>query len=179
MDVKQIIDKKTDYWKKKLIDLSKRNNLVSYRFTNSKSLQIKEPNSIQVLEDLYHEESVKLIKKDGKPKERYWLCSDEDDIVDKKLTNLYLKSKEYFQERGLNPLFVSIGLLKYKDAEQSELFLKAPVFLYPVTLNRIPSASKEKHNFELVSEAEDIQLNPALVEKLSFEFDIKLPNSKT
>src|SRR3989344_2208130 len=178
MDVKQIIDKKTDYWKKKLIDLSKRNNLVSYRFTNSKSLQIKEPNSIQVLEDLYHEESVKLIKKDGKPKERYWLCSDEDDIVDKKLTNLYLKSKEYFQERGLNPLFVSIGLLKYKDAEQSELFLKAPVFLYPVTLNRIPSASKEKHNFELVSESEDIQLNPALVEKLSFEFDIKLPEFK-
>jgi len=42
MEVKQLIDKKSEYWKKKLIDLSKRNNLVSYRFTKSKSLQIKE-----------------------------------------------------------------------------------------------------------------------------------------
>ena len=40
MDTRQIIDKKVEYWKKKLIDLSKRNNLVNYRFTKSKSLQI-------------------------------------------------------------------------------------------------------------------------------------------
>ncbi len=33
MDAKQIIDKKAEYWKKKLIGLSKRNNLVNYRFT--------------------------------------------------------------------------------------------------------------------------------------------------
>jgi len=46
MDTKQIIDKKVEYWKKKLIDLSKRNNLVNYRFTKSKSLQIKKPDFI-------------------------------------------------------------------------------------------------------------------------------------
>lgn len=41
MEVKKVIDKKAEYWKKKLIDLSKRNNLVSYRFTKVKSLPDK------------------------------------------------------------------------------------------------------------------------------------------
>ena len=30
MNTKQILNKKIEYWKKKLIDLSKRDNLVSY-----------------------------------------------------------------------------------------------------------------------------------------------------
>ncbi len=179
MEVKQVIDKKSEYWKKKLIDLSKRNNLVSYRFTKSKSLQIKEPNFKQIIEDLNHEKNVNILKKEnGKAKERLWLCTEEEDTVDKKLTNLYLKTKENFQELGLNTCFVSIGMLKYKEAPQSDLFVQAPIFLFPITLNRLSSTSKEKHRFELVSGSEDLQVNPALVEKLSHDFDIQLPEVK-
>ena len=39
MDTKKIVDQKLEYWKKKLIDLSKRSNLVRYRFTKSKSIK--------------------------------------------------------------------------------------------------------------------------------------------
>ena len=63
MDTKQIIDKKEEYWKKKLIDLSKRNNLVNYRFTKSKSLQIKKPDLKQIIDDLYHENNVNILKR--------------------------------------------------------------------------------------------------------------------
>ena len=99
METKQIIDKKSEYWKKKLIDLSNRNNLVSYRFTKSKSLQVKQPEAKQVIEDLYHESNVHILKKEnGTPKERLWLCTEDEEVVDKKLTNLYLKTKENFQE---------------------------------------------------------------------------------
>ncbi len=179
METKQIIDKKSEYWKKKLIDLSNRNNLVSYRFTKSKSLQVKQPEAKQVIEDLYHESNVHILKKEnGTPKERLWLCTEEEEVVDKKLTNLYLKTKENFQELGLNTCFVSIGTLKYKDAPHSEIFLQAPIFLFPITLSRLPSTSKDKHRFELVSGSEDLQLNPALVEKLEYDFDIKLPEFK-
>ena len=101
MDTQQIITKKAEYWKKKLIDLSKRNNLVNYRFTKSKSLQVIQPEFKQIIEDLHHEKNVNILKKEnGKPKERLWLCSEEEDIVDKKLTNLYLKTKENFRERN-------------------------------------------------------------------------------
>ncbi len=63
MDTKQLINKKSEYWKKKLIDLSKRNNLVNYRFTKSKSLQVKQPNFKQIVEDLHHEKNVNILKK--------------------------------------------------------------------------------------------------------------------
>jgi superfamily I DNA and/or RNA helicase len=179
MEVKQLIDKKSEYWKKKLIDLSKRNNLINYRFTKSKSLQIKEPNFKQIIEDLNHEKNVNILKKEnGKPKERFWLCTEEEDTVDKKLTNLYLKTKENFQELGISTCFVSLGVLKYKEAKHSEMYSQAPIFLYPITLNRLSSTSKDKHRFELVSGSEDIQVNPALIEKLSHDFDINFPEFK-
>lgn len=179
MDTKQIINKKAEYWKKKLIDLSKRNNLVNYRFTKSKSLQIKKPDFNQIIEDLHHEKNVNILKKEnGTPKERFWLCSEEEELVDKKLTNLYQKTKESFQELGINTCFVSLGVLKYKESQNSEVFCQAPIFLYPITLNRISATSKDKHRFELVSGSEDLQVNPALIEKLSHDFDINLPEFK-
>ena len=158
MDTKQIISKKVEYWKKKLIDLSKRNNFVNYRFTKSKSLQIKKPGFKQIIEDLNHEKNVNILKKEnGTPKERFWLCSEEEEIVDKKLTNLYLKTKESFQELGINTCFVSLGVLKYKESQNSEIFCQAPIFLYPITLNRISATSKDRHRFELVSGSEDFR----------------------
>ncbi len=84
METKQIIDKKSEYWKKKLIDLSNRNNLVSYRFTKSKSLQVKQPEAKQIIENLYHESNVHILKKEnGKPKERLWLCTEDEEVVNK------------------------------------------------------------------------------------------------
>ena len=65
MEVEQVIDKKTEYWKKKLIDLSKRNNLVNYRFTKSKSLSVTKPDFKQILDDLHHEKNVSILKKEN------------------------------------------------------------------------------------------------------------------
>jgi very-short-patch-repair endonuclease len=184
MDTKQILNKKTEYWKKKLIDLSKRNNLVSYRFTKSKSLKIIQPNFKQIIEDLHNENPVLFLKKENKePKERLWLSSETDSEEknkeveeDRKLTNLYRKTNENFKELGISTCFVSLGVLKYKESPNSEIYSQAPIFLYPVTLNRLSSTSKDKHRFEIVSGSEDVQVNPALIEKLSHDFDIDLPD---
>lgn len=179
METKQLINKKSEYWKKKLIDLSKRNNLVNYRFTKSKSLKVKQPDFKQIIDDLHHEKNVNILKKEnGKPKERFWLCTEEEETVDKKLTNLYLKTKENFQELGVSTCFVSLGILKYKESSNSEIFCQSPIFLFPVTINRLSATSKDKHRFELVSGSEDLQVNPALIEKLSHDFDIDLPEFK-
>lgn len=179
METKKLITEKSKYWKKKLIDLSKRNNLINYRFTKSKSLNIKKPDFKQIIEDLYHEKNVNILKKENeKPKERIWLCTEEEKIVEKKLTNLYLKTKENFQELGINTCFVSLGVLKYKESTDSEIYCQSPIFLFPVTINRLSSTSKDKHRFELVSGSEDLQVNPALIEKLSQDFNIDLPEFK-
>ena len=128
---------------------------------------------------MHHENNVNILKKENRtPKERFLFCSEEEEIVDKKLTNLYLKTKESFQELGINTCFVSLGILKYKESQNSEIFCQAPIFLYPITLNRISATSKDRHSFELVSGSEDLQVNPALIEKLSYDFNINLPEFK-
>ena len=175
MDVSKVIDKKIDYWKKKLIDLSKRNNLVRYRFTKSKSLKIISPSFSKVIEDLENEQNIFILKeKKDNAKDRQWLCSEEEETVEKKLYTLYLKAKENFQELGVSTCFVSLGILKYKDADNSDLYLEAPIFLWSLEISRLPTISKETHKFEIDSNSGEMQLNPALIEKLSHEFGIEI-----
>lgn len=175
MDVVQLIDKKLDHWKKKLIDLSKRNNLVAYRFTKSKSLKIISPSFESALKDLEHEEKIKLLKKkNDSPKERQWLCSEDEETVEKKIYAFYLKAKENFQELGIGTCFVSLGMLKYKDSDDSKISLEAPIFLYPIEVERSGTTSKEYHRFEIDSNSGELQLNPALKEKLFHDYGIEL-----
>ncbi|MBW3020545.1 DUF4011 domain-containing protein, partial [Candidatus Woesearchaeota archaeon] len=158
MDTEQLINKKSEYWMKKLIDLSKRNNLVNYRFTKSKSLKIVKPNFESIIDDLNSESKIFIQKGESKViKKCLWLSSEKDDEDnkkelkdDKKLTNLYRKAAESFKELGINTCFVSIGILKYTESKNSDLFYQAPIFLYPVTINRISTTSRETHSFELV-----------------------------
>ena len=175
MDVSKVIDKKIDYWKKKLIDLSKRNNLVRYRFTKSKSLKIVSPSFSKVIEDLEHEQNIFILKeKRDNAKDRQWLCSEDEETIERKLYSLYLKAKENFQELGVSTCFVSLGTLKYKERDNSDLFLEAPIFLWPVEISRLSSVSKEIHQFEIDSNSGEIQLNPALIEKLFHDFGIEV-----
>ncbi|MCK5449691.1 DUF3320 domain-containing protein [Candidatus Pacearchaeota archaeon] len=176
METKQILKKKSEYWKKKLIDLSKRNNLVSYRFTKSKSIKITEPPIAQVLTDLYDEKNIFFAKTEKKElKDRLWRCSEEDEITERKLVSIYHKAKENFQELGINSSFVSLYALKYKDNKHSEDYLSAPLFLFPVNIERLNYTSKEEHRFEIISSSDDLRVNPALIEKLSNDFGITVP----
>lgn len=179
MDTKKIIDKKLEYWKKKLIDLSKRNNLVRYRFTKSKSLKIISPDIKKVLEDLNHENNIVILKeKPDKSKDRQWTATEDEKTIEKKIYALYTKTKENFQELGINTCFVSLGILKYKEADSSELFLEAPIFLFQIEIERLKGVSKDYHQFEINSNSGELQINPALREKLLQEFRIELKEPK-
>lgn len=174
--INKLLKKKSEYWKKKLIDLSKRNNLVSYRFTKSKSIKIIEPQIPQLLTDLYDEKNIYFVKKkNAKTKERRWVCSEEDEVTERKLVSLYYKARENFQELGVNSCFVSLYMLKYKDNERSEDYLSAPLFLFPVNIERLSYTSREEHRFEIISGSDDLRVNPALIEKLGHEFGIEVP----
>jgi len=179
MDTKKLIDQKLEYWKKKLIDLSKRNNLVRYRFTKSKSIKIISPDLKKILEDLNHENNIVILKeKSDKSKDRQWTTSEDEKTIEKKIYTLYTKTKENFQELGINTCFVSLGILKYKEADSSELFLEAPILLFQVEIERLKGVSKEYHQFEINSNSGELQINPALREKLLQEFRIELKDPK-
>ncbi|MFH0874780.1 MAG: DUF3320 domain-containing protein [archaeon] len=176
MQTEQILKKKTEYWKKKLIDLSKRNNLVSYRFTKSKSIHITKPTFNQILADINEEKPIYISKEnEATIKPRLWNSDEVADVVDKKLTSLYRQAKDNFQELGINTSFLGMVFLKYKDNQRSEESFLAPIFLVPINIEKISSTSKDKHRFELVAGFEEFSINPALIEKLSHNFNLQLP----
>ncbi|WNZ30109.1 MAG: DUF4011 domain-containing protein [Candidatus Bathyarchaeota archaeon] len=171
----EILSDKIKYWKCRLIDLSRRNNLISYRFTKSKSVLVSAPNISGVF-DAIDENNVILFQKtdDVEDQTKGWISSEDDSTTNKKLYNIYLKARENFQELGVNTCFLGIGFLEYKDSEWSTDLIKAPLILMPVEIERTKKVSKFYHKFDIFSEPDDFQLNPSLKEKLAAEYGINL-----
>ena len=107
MDSEDVIQKKLEYWKGKLIDLSRKNNLISYKFVKSRTIKIAHPDVPSVINDLYNETKISFAKQDEKiSEEQIWRSEGSDNVIDKKLFSLYRKTKQNFQESGISSCFV-------------------------------------------------------------------------
>lgn len=173
------IDQKIDYWQNKLIDLSRRNNLVSYRFTKSKSIKLEFPDLEQSIRDIRNKSNIRFHKKGDEEEEaentsKYWVSTEDDKTTNKKLYNLYLKARENFQELGVNTCYIGLGILHYRDNEWADDFNQAPILMCPIEIDRLRSVPTKYHRFEIDADFIDIHLNPALKEKLSNEWGISL-----
>jgi very-short-patch-repair endonuclease len=179
-------------WRDNLIDLTRRNPLLTLRPTQSTFLVISRPGAQAVFDRLVVA---------GKPW-AFWLPpldeDDEDhseampptldldrlDLRDNELlcadlgrrrllrvlTNLYRRSEADYRERGLHILYVACGLLEWRDQENTETF-RSPLVLVPVELAR----TSLREPFSLAPADEDPLLNPALQARLLQDFDFRLP----
>jgi hypothetical protein len=86
------------------------------------------------------------------------------------LRNLYRRSRTDFEERGVRILFLTFGVLEWKEVEQSEI-IKSPILLVPVELKR----GSVNDPFQLHPVDEDSLINPALAVKLGDDFEVELP----
>jgi very-short-patch-repair endonuclease len=174
------IDKKIVYWQNKLIDLSRRNNLVSFRFTKSKSIRLQYPSQEQSVNDIKIKNSIRFHKKGDNEEEEieniseYWVSTEDDKITNKKLYNLYLKARENFQELGVNTCYIGLGLLNYRNTEWKEDFNQAPILMCPIEIDRLKKIPTKYHRFEIKIDYSDIHVNPALKEKLAHDWGIEL-----
>jgi very-short-patch-repair endonuclease len=87
------------------------------------------------------------------------------------LRNLHRRSRTDFEERGVRILFLTFGILKWKEVEQSEI-IKSPILLVPVELRR----DSVNDPFQLCPVDEEIVINPALAVKLGDDFRVELPS---
>lgn len=199
--------RRVDEWRGRLIDLSKRNQLINYRKKKSSTLEFHEQELDQIHERLVNGgvgwkvfvpqplEDLDTIKLELLPEEENseqikilsgletMLQPNADELVSserepatlkKILTNLYRKSREEYQERGVHVLHLGMGLLHWSDPAsnaKADVF-SSPLLLCPVILNR---ESSDKP-FELSLAEEELILNPALVEKLRNDYQLELPN---
>ena len=91
--------------------------------------------------------------------------------LDKRLLASDYAARTYTDDKGVNILFVAIGVLRWLESDASSQERLAPLVLVPVDLKR----SDVKHRYRISYSEEKLTDNVTLSRKLSEEFGIDLP----
>jgi very-short-patch-repair endonuclease len=143
-------------WVDRLIDTSRRNNLLFFRSTAGGSIEIPDGNASLV--KLLGGESVHATS----------LLPDSLDRPGR-ILNIARKSQENLEEKGLQTLYLGLGFATWK-AEDSGRDYRAPVFLLPLEFRRKGS----EFNSVDVSIAGEPQVNPILLHILHQRFGAEI-----
>lgn len=185
-----------DHWEDKLLDLNLRNRLISYKsglrgieilsFDAEKTMEYLENHCKTLLLPsplpLGKEESVtkilrfpsSLLKEEVSEayKKDTLLAVNGSDRAEDSLKSLSRKSRTILEESGCNPLFLTLGLIRWFDnekaAEHGKGELYAPIFLLPVTM----SYRKNGLAYSLEYSIDDLQLNRTVFEYFKQTFGL-------
>lgn len=80
-------------------------------------------------------------------------------------------ARSALEERGVNLLFLAVGLMEWRQVQEDEKALKAPLLLIPAKLERAGARLR----FKMRAADDDPVQNPCLLAKLRADFGIDLP----
>lgn len=199
---KEILDKKIEDWKNKLIDLSRRNRLLNFKPTKVTTIKIIDELPSEIFKSLVIDnksfhfltkreddllENYRQINRDESDEEFYTYDSNvlEDKHIDlnlqtnlpeenlhKNLKRIHFRSNQLMEEQGYNILYLTLGMIEWYDAEHSDMKNKSPLIMLPVELRKRSIKSK----FKLYKTDEEPFINPALQYKMNSDFGLDLPN---
>lgn len=189
----ELINKKLEYWENQLLDLGKRNKMISYRETKRATMKILEPD----FESLYNrlvvkEEELtfqKPIDKDSDIRV-YSVLSLMDSLSapvevslgdvkvagaveesKKTLKNLRNKARLSLDEQGSNILYLVFGFVEWREKGSKDNWIKSPLILVPVSLVleslNVPYVLKKYED--------DLVVNPTLAYLFDRDYGITLP----
>ncbi|MCW3992699.1 MAG: DUF4011 domain-containing protein [Candidatus Bathyarchaeota archaeon] len=184
------VRRRVEDWRLKLIDLSRRNRLIYFRPTKRSNIHIERPSMGAIFERLVikgrswgiwqpplaeaavRARAVSRIRP-SRPK-RTQLVTAETDVLQLKRTlrNLYRRSASEYRERGVRILYITFGMLNWREASSSEA-IRSPIVLTPIEL--VKETPRDPHRIQLPSVEEEAILNPALRLKIQYDFKIDLP----
>src|SRR5690606_3509023 len=87
------------------------------------------------------------------------------------LRRLEEQARSVLEEQEINALFLALGMLHYKESNNSNEFYKAPLILVPVELLR----ASAREGFKVKATDDDVIVNPSLIEYLQRNYAIALP----
>lgn len=187
------IERKLQLWKERLIDLSQRNRLLSFRQTKSSTLKVISPIPSSIFDHLVknqkeyfiyvkeeqdipqaetnnnHVDEVNSVESPRKPDEL--ICEGSHARTARVLYTLRSRAHTELEERGINVLFVALGFLRWTENENSSIQNLSPLVLIPIQLER----ERAMRRYRLMTVPEEIVINPALSLKLKNDFGIVLP----
>ncbi|MHB9839683.1 DUF3320 domain-containing protein [Paraburkholderia terrae] len=184
-------------WQRKLLDLSLRNNLLSFK-AGKKSLKLDAPDPGQLEDILAEGHAIKLLTRpdlmDGNDprnqaihearerenirrshaldalKRKEVFVGLSQDEMDTRLVELFRTSRTNLQEGGSNTLYLALGFLSWtRDAKDDKKY-RAPLILVPVSLERRSARS----GFSLTLHDDEARFNPTLIEMLRQDFELEL-----
>jgi len=98
--------------------------------------------------------------------------NESDHRLQRRLLNTYHEARTHIEERGVNLLFLSIGMLQWSEKGSPSKKVNAPLLLIPVKLER--AAIRERYKLSYLGD--DIEENMSLAAKLKLDYGIKLPD---
>lgn len=185
---------KQEVWQRRLLDLSLRNRLLSFRETKS-VIPLMVDNLGKLEDALYEGDQFRICARpkdwENTPRDsRLYEMVNKGSAVEQLIQeefeykrirsilpevelmargkNLHRHAKESLEENGSNTLFLALGFLRWFETDLSETERLAPLVLVPVELVR----KAQGREFELRSRDEEPQMNITLLEKLKQDFGI-------
>ena len=180
----QKLHNRVEIWKKQLLDFGKRNRLINFLEGKRNNVTITSPSFDKLWDQLVINE-----KELEFPYARKVQISDDgEEICDtiikgdietnkpigelqKTLKSLRYKANTSIEEQGINTLYLTFGMLKWKEQPESSQIFSSPIILVPVRL-LIESITSP---YRLTLHDDEIVINPTLAHKLDNDFGISVP----
>jgi hypothetical protein len=158
---RQIVENACQSWIRKLIDLSRRNNLLYFRRLKAGTLDLTSAPS-ERLHDLLLGQSVAVAK----------LAPNLDEALTEILRDIFRRALGNSEEKGLSTLFVTFGMATWPALDGGRPS-ESPLLLLPVAISK-----KEGSNSYYFASTGAFQLNLVLVHMLEDQFKLKLHPEK-
>ena len=188
-----------DHIRQRLLDLSKRNQLLSYKekartvhivnttiifhklVSEGKSMTfaplpkpLRNTTAINVsCETLPPPYLSQSKEKNKKAQETLLHTAHNEEVLERRCKKLAQDARMAIEETGSNLLYLALGFLHWYDDKLSTEPVKAPLILMPVKLERVHLPPT--YEYVLSYRDEDIETNISLAEKLANDFNLVLP----
>ena len=188
------LDRKIKIWEDQLLDLGKRNKMISFRESSRATLKILHPSFDELYQQIVVDEKEltfqKAIDRDSDVRVYSILslldklsCPMEVNVGDiraegtlpeikKTLKHLRSKSRLAMDEQGTNILYLVFGFIEWREGSRSgDSWVKSPLILVPVTLT-LPSLNA---HYLLEKYEDEVVVNPTLAYLFERDYGISLP----
>ena len=178
------IEARLNDWKRKLLDLGKRNALINFKLNSKSVLRLTQP----TMKELWQ-----LVVEDEKQIDFPYINDrDEDEEIEEEntdyeygivstnrkpkdaqkiLRSLRKKYKTFYEEQNVNVLYLSFGFLEWTEENSSNQVLISPLILVPVSIE----CKSIKDPLQLQITEDEIVITPTLAYKLNHDFGVELP----
>ena len=172
-----------EIWKKQLLDFGKRNRLINFLEGKRNNVKITMPSFEKLWEVIISEQEIvfpyaKGVQVDDEGEEIYDTIIKGDvetnkpiDDLQKTLKSLRYKANTSIEEQGINTLYLTFGMLKWKERDDSSQVFSSPIILVPVKL-LIESITSP---YRMMLHDDEIVINPTLSHKLDNDFGMIIP----